>query len=30
VLHYDGDYDVIAGHTELDFASVWLGPPGSI
>jgi predicted nucleic acid-binding protein len=30
VLHYDGDYDVIARHTELDFRSVWLGPPGSI
>jgi len=30
VLHYDHDYDVIAEHTDLDFASVWLAPRGSL
>ena len=30
VLHYDGDYDVIADKTELDFDSVWVAPRGSI
>jgi predicted nucleic acid-binding protein len=30
VLHYDHDYDLIAGKTELDFASVWLAPAGTI
>ena len=30
VLHYDGDYDVIADRTELDFDSVWVAPRGSI
>jgi predicted nucleic acid-binding protein len=30
VLHYDGDYDVIADRTELDFESVWLAPRGTI
>jgi predicted nucleic acid-binding protein len=30
VLHYDGDYDVIAGHTGLSFESVWIAPRGSI
>jgi predicted nucleic acid-binding protein len=29
VLHYDNDYDLIAGHTSLDFESVWIAPPGS-
>jgi predicted nucleic acid-binding protein len=30
VLHYDGDYDTIAKHTSLRFASVWVAPRGSI
>jgi predicted nucleic acid-binding protein len=30
VLHYDGDYDTIAEHTSLRFASVWVAPKGSI
>jgi predicted nucleic acid-binding protein len=30
VLHYDGDYDAIAEHTSLRFASVWVAPRGSI
>jgi len=30
VLHYDGAYDVIAEHTSLTFASVWVAPRGSI
>jgi predicted nucleic acid-binding protein len=30
VLHYDRDYDVIAAHTSLDFASEWVAPPGSL
>jgi predicted nucleic acid-binding protein len=30
VLHYDGDYDVIADKTDLDFDSVWLAPRGSL
>ncbi len=30
VLHYDGDYDVIAQHTSLQFASEWLARPGSL
>ncbi len=30
VLHYDRDYDTIAEHTALDFASVWVAPRGSI
>ena len=30
VLHYDGDYDVLAVHTDLDFESVWLAPAGSL
>jgi predicted nucleic acid-binding protein len=29
VLHYDGDYDILAEHTSLIFESVWLAPPGS-
>lgn len=30
VLHYDRDYDTIAEHTALDFASVWIAPRGSL
>jgi predicted nucleic acid-binding protein len=30
VLHYDRDYDVIARHTSLDFASEWVAPAGSL
>jgi predicted nucleic acid-binding protein len=30
VLHYDGDYDLLAEHTGLEFESVWLVPPGSL
>jgi predicted nucleic acid-binding protein len=30
VLHYDGDYDILAEHTSLTFESVWLAPPGSL
>jgi predicted nucleic acid-binding protein len=30
VLHYDGDYDLIARHTDLVFESEWLAPPGSL
>jgi predicted nucleic acid-binding protein len=30
VLHYDGDYDILAKRTSLDFESVWLAPPGSL
>jgi predicted nucleic acid-binding protein len=30
VLHYDPDYDLIAEKTDLDFASVWLAPAGSL
>ncbi|MGH2852175.1 MAG: PIN domain-containing protein [Solirubrobacteraceae bacterium] len=30
VLHYDGDYDILADKTDLDFPSVWLAPRGSI
>jgi len=30
VLHYDGDYDTIAEHTSLRFASVWVAPRGTI
>lgn len=29
VLHYDRDYDMIAEHTCLEFASRWLAPPGT-
>ncbi len=28
VLHYDGDYDVLAKHTSLHFRSEWLAEPG--
>jgi predicted nucleic acid-binding protein len=29
VLHYDGDYDLIAKHTDLSFDSVWVAKRGS-
>lgn len=30
VLHYDRDYELIATHTDLRFASEWLAPPASL
>lgn len=30
VLHYDGDYDVLAERTGLVFESEWLAPPGTL
>ena len=30
VLHYDGDYDILAEKTSLVFESEWLVPPGSL
>lgn len=30
VLHYDHDYDTIAQHTSLAFASMWAVPRGSL
>jgi predicted nucleic acid-binding protein len=30
VLHYDGDYDVLAEHTSLVFESEWLAAPGTL
>jgi predicted nucleic acid-binding protein len=30
ILHYDGDYDLIAERTDLRFRSVWLAQRGSI
>jgi predicted nucleic acid-binding protein len=30
VLHYDHDYDTIAAHTPLSFASTWVAPRGSM
>ncbi len=30
VLHYDGDYDILARSTSLSFHSEWLAPPGSL
>ncbi len=30
VLHYDHDYDTIATHTSLSFASAWVAPRGSM
>lgn len=30
VLHYDQDFDRIARHSLLDFASVWIAPSGSL
>lgn len=29
IVHYDGDYDLIAGHTDLRFRSVWAAERGS-
>jgi predicted nucleic acid-binding protein len=30
VLHYDGDYDILAEHTGLRFDSEWLAPRGTL
>ena len=30
VLHYDGDYDLLAKRTSLEFESTWLAPPGAL
>ncbi len=30
VLHYDGDYDLLAKHTSLVFESEWLAVPGTL
>jgi predicted nucleic acid-binding protein len=30
VLHYDGDYDLLAKHTTLTFESEWLALPGAL
>jgi len=30
ILHYDGDYDLLAEKTDLRFASVWLADRGSL
>jgi predicted nucleic acid-binding protein len=30
VLHYDGDYDLLAEHTTLTFESEWLAAPGEL
>jgi predicted nucleic acid-binding protein len=30
VLHYDGDYDILAEKTSLVFESEWLAPPGTL
>jgi predicted nucleic acid-binding protein len=30
VLHYDGDYDLLAGKTDLHFESAWLAPGGTL
>lgn len=30
VLHYDGDYDILAEHTSLLFDNEWLAPPGTL
>ena len=30
VLHYDRDYDLIAKHTSLEFASEWVAPAGTL
>jgi predicted nucleic acid-binding protein len=30
ILHYDRDYDLLAGSTDLRFESLWLAPPGSL
>ena len=30
VLHYDRDYDLLIEHTDLQFQSEWLAPPGAL
>jgi hypothetical protein len=30
VLHYDGDYDILAARTSLAFESEWLAPRGTL
>jgi predicted nucleic acid-binding protein len=30
VLHYDGDYDILAEHTSLLFDNEWLAPSGAL
>ncbi len=30
VLHYDGDYDILAARTSLRFSSEWLAPAGTL
>lgn len=30
VLHYDGDFDLLAERTSLTFKSEWLAPPGTL
>lgn len=30
VLHYDGDYDLLAEHTSLEFENEWLAAPGTL
>lgn len=30
ILHYDGDFDLIAQHTDLAFTSVWLAKRGTL
>ena len=30
VLHYDRDFDLLAGRTSLSFESEWLAPPGTL
>lgn len=30
VVHYDGDFDVIAQHSSLDFGSLWIAERGSM
>lgn len=30
VLHYDGDYDILAERTSLDFESIWLVAAGTL
>jgi predicted nucleic acid-binding protein len=30
VLHYDADFDVVLGKTDLEFDSEWLMPRGSL
>ncbi len=30
VLHYDGDYDILAEHTSMLFQSEWLAPSGTL